>query len=107
VLPAAGENQLKNAQSPSRPMHALLGAFSSFATESNEEIIIGGSGPDGIRCDKNTTNTEALMGFDLFHEFIANWVNLVQEAIFQTHPDRLFRGENIGIKKVGKGSHRI
>src|SRR5687767_15978082 len=109
ALPAAGENQLtkretaivqnqlKNAQSPCRPVHALLGTFSSFKTKPNEQIIIAGGGPDGVGCDKNTTNAEALIGFDLLNELIAQWVNSIHEASFQAYPYRFFRAKNVSI----------
>ena len=89
ALPAAGENQLtkretaivqnqlKNAQSLSRPVHALLGTFSSFETESQEEVIINGGRPNRVRGSQDTPTSETLIWLDLFSKFIVRRVNSI------------------------------
>jgi hypothetical protein len=82
-------------------------ALLSFDTEPNENVIVGSSGPDGIRRNKNTAYAQILISFYLFNQLVANWVNSVQESILQAHPNRIFRGKNICIKQIGKYGNRM
>src|ERR671913_1965359 len=83
-------------------VHALLGAFSSSETESNEEIIINGSRPNRVRCSQHTSTGKTLIWFDLFSKFIIRWVNSIQKATFLPHPDCFFGGKNITCRSCAR-----